>query len=493
MLGKTKKQEIFILRYGLIDRVESLEIAEEVSELSGADRYVDRSFVEAVAHQLISDRCGVETEYKTEKTYHDDARTTLFESLTASGHLSTVETTGTLEEIHRTMLSVLLNSYNDELPEFERQRRFQEICEELTIQSVECQVAWGLLPPETQVATISDIPSSRGVTDNLLTNLGYRLQNKKGMVRSNRLINHGNGVFSRVSEQVSRSNSSAHNSRAFLYDNGVQPIDASNVDACVIGTQVVHMSQGVASIMRRLDRYQGANIRYGEEENQSQISYDRLSEESAERERQAEFYIDELSNYMRHIDNKLGAGEINVTEHQELLKTEIHRILQAICVLRPEYTVDCFGAESKSVYEFAADLALGGNIAGAADYVSNNKHKESIITFCGMSISTDKIAKDNNISPSSLEALIRLGLENWPTKIGKCRVPECVSPKPTEVGGCDVCTGGCEPLFKRGWSLNKIVDYYRSMRNSSKKIVRKSVTIWDFFKSDKQKQKSMRR
>lgn len=470
-------------------RTTNTEQCPVASELFSADRYVDRAMVEEAARQLLAERTDVGFEYKTAQTYVDDARTALFEALTASGHLSRIEITGTLVEIHEQMITVLCNAYNQSLPGFEKERRYLELCEELTQQAIEVQITEGLLSKNTQIATISDIPSE--IQSNTLTKLGYRGNNHKGMLRSRQLVAHNDGTYTRVTEQISRSNSNGEETERFLLTHKVtaQPV-SQRPEARVLGTQLIHeMEEGVVGLQRILDQYKGAGVRYGESVNVGQIPYKDLREESARRERQAETYIEQLALYMRQLDMAEQTGVITSQRHTELLAIEIHRMLQAICVMCPEYAKDCFGEASAETYEVAASMAAAGDVAGASGYVADNSGREGIVILCGMSISSEEAKK--GITPDSLNWLVRLGLETWQTRLGSCRVPECTSPRLTEVGPCDVCTGQCEPLFNRGWSITQIVNYYRSLRLGAKKFVKKSVTVWDIFKSKSSKREKI--
>src|SRR5690606_12705383 len=126
------------------------------------------------------------------------------------------------------------------------------------------------------------------------------------------------------------------------------------------------------------------------------------------------------------------------------LQQEILQILRAVCTMRPEYARDCFGDDSRGTYEVAAAMAASGDTTGAAGHIESNRHLEKTVTLCGMSITAKEVA-EKGIQADSLEKLIKLGLEKFKTKTGRCRVPECPSPKPTEVGPCDVCMVSCQP------------------------------------------------
>lgn len=417
-------------------------------QLYSADRYVDRAEVEAQAYELIANREHIVAEYKTGQTYQDDARTAVFEALTAEGHLSPIQLTGSLDEIHRMMIIVLLNNYSRNVPEAERRRNFQELCSELTRQVIERRVAAGELPHETQVAEISDF--IEGLSEKSAQSLGYRPLNKKGFVRSSWLFDNQDGTYTRMSEQVSRSNTAAATTESFLQAEDISVRFAPTADVRVLGTTLVHdMSEGVVGLMKRLDEHQGADIRYGAAKHSEQIPYEQLREESLRREEQAECFVERLAEFTQRLDQRLQSGELNYKQHQELLKAEIRGILQAVCTMRPAYAKDCFGEAAAQTYYEASDRAAAGDMAGAAGLIESRQHLEQAVSLCGMSISSDK-AKELGVQSSELERLIRFGLENWRWTRGVCRVDECpTKPGQTEVGPCNVCRG-CQTEFDRG-------------------------------------------
>lgn len=441
--------------------------------LRDADELIDRALIERQANLLIANRSEIEISYKTQKTYLNDARTLLFEALTASGHLSTIETTApTLEEIHETMLSVLLNAYTDDLPEHEKARRFQEICEELTIQAIEIKIANGDIASSTAVATISDYLADGVMTNAQAMQIGYRPSNKKGMVRSSQLRINEDGTYTRISQQVSRSNSDANRTQQFLRDYNISLRLARHADISVLGTQLVHdFSEGVVGLMRRLDQHQGVNIRYGEASFEDQIAYEVLASESLERERVADCYIEKLAHFTSELDQKMLNRELSQEQYDAAFQTEVANILRAICVMDPSYAVGCFGEESQDGFVAASNLAAGGDHAGAAAVVAANRSNEQTVTFCGMSISGEEAAKMGaEIDP--VTKLIQLGQEKWKLRKGVCRVRNCPSPRPSEVGPCAVCVGGCQKLFDKNWSYKRITAFYAELKRSkeSKKL-----------------------
>lgn len=442
-------------------------------QLYSADRYVDRAEVEVQAHELIASREHIVAEYKTGQAYQDDARTALFEALTAEGHLSPIQLTGSLDEIHRMMIIVLLNNYSRNVPEAERRRNFQELCSELTRQGIERKVAAGELPPETQVAEISDF--IEGLSEKSAQSLGYRPLNKKGFVRSSWLFDNQDGTYTRMSEQVSRSNTAAATTESFLQAEDISVRFAPTADVRVLGTALVHdMSEGVVGFMKRLDEHQGADIRYGAAKHSEQIPYEQLREESLRREEQVECFVERLAEFTERLDSRLQSGELTYRQHQELLKQEIKDILRAICTMRPEYARDCFGEAAAQTYYEASGRVAVGDTAGAAGLIESRQHLEQAVSLCGMSISSDK-AKELGVQSSGLERLIRFGLENWSWTRGVCRVDECpTKPRQTEVGPCSVCRG-CQAEFDRG---RNPAHAYKRMKQLGKQVV---WSVWEWF------------
>ena len=453
-------------------------------ELMHADAIINRRDIELHAIELIANKSQNPNYTKDVEFYKNDARTALFEALTASGHLSVVESErASLDEIHKIMLGVLISGWSDNLPEFEKRRRFQEICEELTTQEFEKKVARDELPKDMQIATVSDYLTT--TSEKQAITLGYRPYNKKGMVRSVKLVDHGDGTYTRLTEQVSRSNADAYETEKFFAIQKIPTRNGSTADVRVLGTQTIYseldIAEGVVGLMRRLDRFSGDNIRYGEVINDSQIDYSQLREESARRENEAECYIEKLAEYTKLLDNKLHSGEINSVQHNELLQKEILNILRAICTMRPDYAKDCFGEDAHKTYEAAAQMAACGDVIGAAGHIESNSNLEKTVTLCGMSISK-KEAAQKGVQADDLATLLKYGMEKFKTRTGRCRVPECPSPKPTEVGPCDVCMIYCQPRFDKGHNISKIVRSYRAIKKIAKSAIKKSTSniFWPF-------------
>jgi hypothetical protein len=281
------------------DEYEGIYVPAELSDDDIADE----------AWQLIDQRERVSKADTPEREYRDNARTALMEALTASGHLSVVEIEGTLEEINTQILRRLLNGWDESLPHYELSRRFAEICNELFIQKTHRAIVKGSLPPDTEVLEVSDHPEPL-----LGAQLGYRDANRKGMVRSTGLRNNGNGQYTRVIEQVSRSNSHDGSTRSFFASCGVPlrqdiPVDLAALERPTIYTRRDYVD-GVVDVQRSLDWHAsqraGEYVLYGDtgERIDRHPAYENLRYESVGREKQIEFYTGKLAAAGRNADGR---------------------------------------------------------------------------------------------------------------------------------------------------------------------------------------------
>lgn len=456
-------------------------------ELLSADELVDRQLIENHAKELIATRSLVESNYKSDDTYLNDSRTLIFEALTARGHLSCVEISGTLEEIHAVMVSVLLNAWDEEKPLHEQRRNFQELCEELTIQAIERKKIRGEVPWSVRVATISDFVVDGAMSKSELSSIGYRASNKKGMVRDNSLIVCGSGHYTRRIEQVSRSNADSFRSQEFLAHNNVTYRASEFADVSVLGTQLLHeLEQGVVGLQQRLDEHQGTNIRYGEQADESHIPYEQLREVSAERESIALCYVEKLAIFTKELDSLKRQAKITEQQYDTAFKQEVAQILRAICVMDPSYAVGCFGKKAVAGFVQASNLTALGDYAGAAAVVDSNRSMEEMVTFCGKNLTVDE-AKNAGVEIDATSRLLQLGANSWKWKKGVCRVTQCPTrPTRTEVGPCSVCRG-CQHEFNMGRDPSRT---YRKVRKTGKYALRGTKGFWQWLSGSKDSQES---
>ncbi|HSX46972.1 MAG TPA: hypothetical protein VLF87_03225 [Patescibacteria group bacterium] len=413
----------------------------------------DRVGIEAEAWNLIQTRehfDGVEME---QQEYHDNARTALMEALTAAGHLSRIEITGTIEDINRQVLSRLLKGWDDSLPVHEKERRFLEICEELTIQRLHSLMIEGRVSKSLQVGLISDYPLA--LDAKTATTLGYRFKNKKGMVRTTSLRDNEDGTYTRIIEQVSRSNGTQQSSHAFLNDSGIRFGLEKSPDLMVMATPFVFSQEdyvdGVVDIQRRLDTYGGPGVLYGDTGESAALhpAYENIRTESAAREGRIEAYIEGLSKLERKLNDFVNDGQLSRHERTAIFGEEVDRILSAICLLEPEYVKATYGDRMVPIFEQASQLYVQGHQAEALQLLAMNNQLKDVIVFCGMAISLER-AKEMGLEVNGLGELVEKGKESWKWKQGVCRVQACPSrPGKTKVGPCEVCEK-CQTKFDRG-------------------------------------------
>jgi len=414
--------------------------------------YIDRQQVEAEAWWLI-EQCQQmpEVEVKWPERMNN-GRTALMEAMTASGHLSSVEISGTLEEINQQILSRLLNGLDDSLPAHEWDRRFADLCSELVIQEIHKRIVRGELPKDTAVLELLDYPVA--LDDDQATELGYRRSNYKGMVLSAHLRDDGNGQYTRLIEQPSRSNATGRSTFGFLNAAGVQ-VESGPADIAALRTpclyRVSDYRDGVVDIMRLLDKHAGPGVLYGDtgERAQQHIPYEQLRQESARREEEIECYIDGLASLESQLDGMVKSGKISYSDRTELFKGEVERILTAICTLNPGYAEDTFGKAAAPYFHEASLMEAAGDTRGAQDLLAETKYLREIVTFCGVSISVEE-AQKQGLKVNSFSQLMEMGKNFWKWKEGMCVVKQCPTrPRKVEVGPCSVCHG-CQDLFDKG-------------------------------------------
>jgi len=419
--------------------------------IHAAGEFFDRELTEAEAWRLIDDRDRMPPVEVRPQERRDNARTALMEALTASGHESVVEISGTLGEINAQVLRRLLNGWDESLPQHELARRFAELCNELVIQRVHWAIVEGLLPSDTEVLEISDYPEAlRGAQ------LGYRDSNKKGMVRSTGLHSLGKGQYARVIKQISRSNSSRASTFGFLRACNVEPRQDVPDDIAALQPLVYSRCDypdGDVDIMRRLDWHAGPGVLYGDTgaRTQKHPSYEELRQESLRREQEVACYVEGLAKLEEQLDDMLTRGVITSYDQMELYTEEVSRILDAICTLSPDYAEDTFGAQSVPIFEEAGWLAAHGRYSEAQVLLEANSYLKNAVTFCGVTISI-KEAQEKGLNVNSFGELIDQGLsaeDRFGPLVFECKFGHVNHRKPGEllqecrVASCPKGSVGC--------------------------------------------------
>ncbi|HSX45336.1 MAG TPA: hypothetical protein VLF39_04515 [Candidatus Saccharimonadales bacterium] len=423
------------------------ETSVERRGVQAAYEHFDQNSVEAEAWRLIQNRETLPIVEVQPAERHDNARTAIMEALTASGHLSRVEITGTLDEISNQVTNRLVNGWDDSLPWHEKQRRFAELSNELVIQKTHQSIVTGELPADTAVLEISDYPEALAGQK-----LGYRDSNKKGMVRSTHLIDNQDGTFTRLYEQVSRSNGNWPSTYTFMSENGIQT-NQGEPDIIALKTPLIYDGNdyidGVVDVIRRLDQHAGADVLYGDTKARSNhVPYEDLRVESARRETEVLMYVDDLAKLEAQLDNLQTKG-LTKTEADVVFKEEVDRILTVICTLEPDYAEDTFGKRAAPHFHQAADMVARGEHLQAQQLLEATSYLKEEVTFCGVSISIEK-ANELGLEVNSYGELTEKGKESWKWKQGICQVESCPTrPGKTEVGPCSVCRK-CQAEFDKG-------------------------------------------
>lgn len=431
----------------------------EYPGICDAAEFLDRDALEVQAWGLIAHRESLSDVEVAQQERRDNARTALWEGLTKSGHLSRIEIHGTLEDINAQVLSRLLRGWSDRLPEREKRRRFAELCEELTIQAVQGAIVLDELPESTAVALMSDFPE--GMPEKSARNLGYRPDNKKGMVRSTHLVAHPDGTYTRVIEQMSRSQGTWCSTAGFLEAAGITPLQRETADITALSTPFLYSIQdytnGVVDIQRRLDQHAGPNIRYGEVvgANPLHVDYDQVRQESMAREKQAEKLLDGIAAYEEKLDALLAQGLIDRRQRDSQYGKKILHTLRAICTMAPEYATDCFGQKAAAYYQEASGAVLIGDFDRAQRIIDDARQHEEIVVICGASLSDEEEAA-LGLGLDSMVDSLKNAKESWGWKAGICRVMSCSTrPGQTEVGPCSVCRK-CQAKFDKGQDPTKV-------------------------------------
>jgi hypothetical protein len=430
--------------------LETFESRKELARPILANESYNRYELEAEALRLIQERQEVEYD-SWEREPQVNARSGLFEELTAKGHLSVIESEEPIEETNQRTLQRLINGWSDNLPEWEKERRLSEIVEELINHRVSAEIQAGILPPDAKVFTISNFPS--GVPERAATTLGYGVLNDKGMVRS---TGFENGI--RTVEQVSRSNSNDGSAEQFFAANGFV---VGRGPSRLLSNQIIatkdQFPNGVVDLQRALDMFAGPNIIYGEDRRQTNLNvpeYEDLRVVSAAREQQAKTQINKLADFERQLNLRYQAKAISYEEKLRAINKRRKELVDEICILDPSYAKDARGEAAVAHFEMASlAMAAGHDTDGL-------RHLENALAVadpragavCGGSGVESQTKSTDNLSADAKRLYLEAKEDRnkWKWSKGLCVVKECPSrPAKTEVGPCNVCRN-CQKIFDNG-------------------------------------------
>ncbi len=421
-----------------------------------ASELYDPAQLEAEARWLIASHQKAEHDRWTQEP-EINARSGLFEELTAKGHLSVIEFDEPIEVANYRTLQRLLNGYSEDLAPWEKDRRFSEIIEELINHRVARDIQGGILPPDTMVATISNIPT--GVPEKQAIDFGYGVLNDKGMTRT---TGFENGV--RRVEQVSRSNSGDGSAERFLAARGfVVGQGASRILRAQLLVTRDHFPDGVVDIQRALDSFAGPGIIYGESRLQTDLNvpeYEDLRQVSKAREQQAEHQIQKLADFERQQNVRYHAGEISYQDKLLAVTKRRKELVNEICILDPSYAKDARGQAAVEHFEKASLAMAAGNDAAGIRHLENALAAADprAGAVCGGTGLEKNLQAENKLSAEASRLYLEAKEDRkyWRWTRGVCIVKECPSrPAKTEIGPCSVCRK-CQTIFDKGDDPKKI-------------------------------------
>ncbi|MBX4197332.1 hypothetical protein KW801_02110 [Candidatus Saccharibacteria bacterium] len=429
--------------------METKERSLEATRPKLASELYDHSSLEQMAWSLIESRQGLEHDHWQQEP-EINARTAIFEELTAKGHLSRIEFDETPDVINGRTLQRLINGWSDSLPPWEKERRFLEIVEELISHRVWQDIKTGRLPEDAFVITISNFPDNAPAIE--ASQVGYGILNKKGMVRTTSFEND-----TRTVEQVSRSNSDDFSAMRFFSGNGLvlRKVSSPGFLSSQIIASKADFPDGVVDIQRALDSFAGPNIIYGEDKSQIDLTvpdYDNLREVSWAREDQVESSIKKLADFERQLDIDYKQGLMSYNDKLSAINARRKELVNEICLLDPTYAKDARGEATVEHFEQAAlAMAAGNDAAGIAHLESALSVADSRAgAVCGGNGLTTVV--DNNQPTEAKRLFLEAKNErkNWKWKKGVCLVKECPTrPAKIKVGPCSVCEK-CQGLYDDG-------------------------------------------
>jgi len=434
----------------------------------------DRQEIQETAQYLIENHETV-SEIPIEDEHLNNGITGLFEKITASGHLSHIEFEGDQELVHIATLQRLLNGYMINENSWDKRRNFEEICEELFIYRGFKKVKNGELPKDTIFLTSSDSPDEK-VADQEKVDQGYRMLNNKGMLRSYHFEEDTDGNWTRVLEQVSRSNSNDKSTRRWCNSNTASvPISATGGLSMQVVASRRRLPDGVVTWTSELDAIFGTDRFCGEPIDDVQLNrHDSLREKSAEKEIMLQKQSKMAADFDSELKLKQLAGDITYRERlAEFYKYIDDVLLRRIVLNSPQYARDTFGEVAGAHYEKASYYFQQGDMRQAEMHMHLGERtvvKEASVGCGGTG------SQNSDTDPDGIGSLISNAIEgaiedkeDWTWTEGVCRVDSCdTRPGTTKVGPCSVCKD-CQHIFDKGGDP--------TLRTSDSKSVKKQSAV----------------
>lgn len=419
-----------------------------------ASEIFDRQQIENEAMQLIESTEINRSDWEFEP--YGNAITSLFEELTASGHLNEIPL-GEAEKANRETLKRLLNACHvaQNKPIWLQKYYFYELCEELTIHRAFEAIKNGELADDTMVVTISDYPT--GVDDKSAWKEGFRPYSKTGMARSNHFFKNESGIWHRHQEQVSRSHSTNQSSGktiALLSEGTAQPIGSLEVLSNQLLVNRAILPDGVVTLQQILDTQSGRNIRYGDDLasfSREHAEYHELRETSKTRAKLFARYIDRMISVEKEANRLFDEGLISYEHKLAMLQEEKDYIIDRVCLIAPEFSKEARGEQASEHYYFAAAAVQSGNDEAAIHHIMQARDSRDPMASAGCGGVGTRDQQNSSQEAANILNDVSESINDWRWKDGICVVDSCPTrPAKTKVGPCSICVR-CQKMFDRGF------------------------------------------
>lgn len=427
----------------------------QVSSITLAREIFDRQSTEAQADELLMLRTKNEF-IPMDCEGANNAVTAFFEELTAAGDLSTVRFSGDQDKVHRETLARLLNGFSEYMPAWEIRRRYAEVCEEIEVYQLFKKIKDGELPEETLFITISDAPDD-ATTVHEANDIGYRMGNYKGMVRSYHFERNERGEWVRVLEQLSRSNTNDGSTRRWFNENAsAVPLHATGAlhETCLASRS--RLPDGVVSLTQELD---GPDKIYGESWAMAAVNkrpnYAHVRSFSEERRMRFARFTNELAEHEEKLLKQLQTGQITYQEKLRQYYDKQDEIIDRVAIMDSDFARDARGEATVTYYQQAGFALHRGDLEGfRANIHTARRLFESNPTGGGTACGGKGARRIQPDNPESFDAFADelfekstddASSEEW--RDGVCRVPSCGYKG--KVGPCSICKA-CENRFKAG-------------------------------------------
>jgi hypothetical protein len=461
----------------LLSRSNSQELNLAVAGILDFDDLIGHESLELQVNELIDRRNqnnGQERErlLSIDKEAFNNARTCVWELMTAAGHLSTLRQTGDMEYLHKATMQRLLNGYLCCDHKEEKARRYIELVEQLKVNQLLGLIQKGVLKPGTRLLTKSNYIDA--VDDDTAYGLGYRPLNRKGMYRTTTFELDEQGHLYQVTEQVSVSNSTDGATEQWFIQNGLSIESSFGYNSeSVLKKQLLldpkKYPNGVVDVARAVDEIRvgmfGENYLWGESASQqnangfSRSSYESIRADSRNREQSSFDTIKLLTDYEQQLERTYLHTPNSRQIINVLYARKADELVQKLLLGGDDsdkgLIIDSYGmAAYRNFVDMKIALSTDNFEMFERSHEKFNGSKDRMAAVaCGGKLDTSglSVASDDQKIGSSPEVYAGAKSEVGKRKNGVCIIAGCPSrPGKTELGGCGICIKNCQVKFDQG-------------------------------------------